>query len=340
MRRRSFLKAALGAPLVAAGCRGGKPRVVLYCAQDREFAEAVLADFTARTGIEVAPKFDTEADKSVGLVEELIREKGRPRCDVFWNNEVLGTIRLRRHDALQPYESPSAEPYPAWSKAPDRSWQAFAARARVMLVNRKLASENNRPKGLFDLTQPRWKGKAALARPFFGTTATHAVCLFAALGAEKAGQFFKDLIANDVQVVPGNKQSAQAVSRGEAAIGLTDTDDAIIEVEAGYAVDIIYPDSAKSALGTLFLPNTLALIRSGPNPDGGRKLIDYLLSAEIEGKLAANASRQIPLNPNVEAKLPASILRPEAVQTMTVDFEKAADVWDAAQTTLRKLFAR
>ena len=78
------------------GCQDDSKRVVLYCAQDKEFAEGVLGQFRDRTGLEAVPKFDTEADKSVSLVVELENEKERPRCDVFWNNEIVSTIRLRR----------------------------------------------------------------------------------------------------------------------------------------------------------------------------------------------------------------------------------------------------
>src|SRR5438874_11801534 len=108
MRRRDFLTASAGAvSALAAGCSSSSPRVVLYCAQDREFAESILADFTTRTGLAVDPKYDTEADKSVSLYEELRREKDRPRCDVHWNNEVLATIRLKVAGLLEPYDSPS-----------------------------------------------------------------------------------------------------------------------------------------------------------------------------------------------------------------------------------------
>jgi len=51
-----------------------------------------------------------------------------------------------------------------------------------ILVNTKLVSEADRPKGINDLTNPKWKGKIGLAKPLFGTTATHAACLFAAWG--------------------------------------------------------------------------------------------------------------------------------------------------------------
>ena len=80
--------------LFALGCGNAAPqRVVLYCAQDQEFADAVLADFNRETGLTVTPKFDTEADKSVSLVTELQHEAQRPRCDIHWNNEIVGTIR-------------------------------------------------------------------------------------------------------------------------------------------------------------------------------------------------------------------------------------------------------
>src|SRR5262245_11528271 len=86
---------------LGAGCGTSRPRVVLYCAQDQEFAEGVLGEFTQRSGTEVATKFDTEADKSVSLYRELVKEKDRPRCDVFWNNEILSTIRLQRQGLLE-----------------------------------------------------------------------------------------------------------------------------------------------------------------------------------------------------------------------------------------------
>src|SRR5215475_14385375 len=168
INRRRFLVTAGVVASAVAGCNSAPSRVVLYCAQDREFAESILAEFTARTGLAVAPKYDTEADKSVSLYEELRREKSRPRCDVHWNNEILATIRLRREGLLEPYDSPSAAPYPEWTRAPDQTWHAFASRARILLVSDKVPAAE-RPKSLLDLTQPRWRGRVAMAKPLFGT---------------------------------------------------------------------------------------------------------------------------------------------------------------------------
>src|SRR5262249_32669328 len=101
---RSGIVAIAGA-LILTGCQGSERRVVLYCAQDREFAEDILAEFTQQTKLAVAAKYDTENDKSVSLYFEITHEKDRPRCDVFWNNEILSTIRLQKQGLLVPYAS-------------------------------------------------------------------------------------------------------------------------------------------------------------------------------------------------------------------------------------------
>ena len=332
-----------------AGCTHSEPRVVLYSAQDQEFAEKILPDFTRDTGFRVDTKYDTEATKSVNLYTELVNEKARPRCDVHWNNEILATIRLQRQGLYQPYDSPAASPYPASAKAADKTWYAFAARARIIIVNTELLpTEAERPKSLLDLADPRWKGKIAMAKPQFGTTATQAACLFEVLGAEKAKDFYKGLEKNQAQLVSGNKQVAEGVGAKQYAVGLTDTDDAMDEVDKGHPVAIIFPDRDGSKeyprLGTLFLPNTVAVVRDCPNPQGAHKLIDFLLSSKVEKELAESESHQIPLNPQVEASLPKEIERPDnaggTVKSMKVDFEKAADLWDEAQAFLREMFAR
>ena len=64
MRHLSFLPAII----LFLGCsRSPGPRVVVYSAQDQPFAEAIFADFTKKTSLEVAAKYDTEATKSVSL---------------------------------------------------------------------------------------------------------------------------------------------------------------------------------------------------------------------------------------------------------------------------------
>jgi iron(III) transport system substrate-binding protein len=349
MRNRCLLLlAGLVAVVAPVGCpKASSSRVVLYCAQDEEFARDLLETFRQRTGLEVAPKFDTEADKSVSLYLELVQEKDRPRCDVFWNNEILSTIRLQRQGLLEPYDSPSAKPYPPSCRPKDEklpTWHAFAARPRILIVNTKRVKEADRPRSILDLTKPEWKGRVAMAKPLYGTTATQAACLFAVLGKEKAEQFYLDLRKNLVGVAPGNRQVAALVGNGQALVGMTDPDDAFEEMhDHPDDVAIVFPDRDRpkdDPMGTLFIPNTVAIIKRSPNPEGARKAVDYLLSAEVETKLAEGPSSQVPLNPEVHATLRKEMETPQTVKAMDVDWDKAAELWDEVQTFLRKEFAQ
>lgn len=317
------------------GCSSGAAsRVVVYCAHDREFADEILKQFEKESGLKVDVLYDTEANKSVQLKDRLIREAKSPRCDVHWNNEILGTIDLHKKEVLQPYASPSAVPFPAEFKASDHSWTAFAARARVVLVNTDKVNREDFPKRLWDLTDPAWKNKIAMAKPLFGTTATQAACLFQAWGPDKATDFYRKLHTNGVELVAGNKQVAVGIGIGQHAVGLTDTDDAVAEIEAGKPVAMLFLDE-----DTLFIPNTVALIKGSPNPAGAKKLIDFLLSAEVERKLALSESRQIPLNPEVKLDAIKHIKTPRDVKALAVDFAKAAENWRTSQEFLVKEFA-
>ena len=62
--------------------------VVVYSALDQEFAEPVLKAYAKSNGVRVLPKFDVESTKTVGLTNLIIAEAGRPRCDLFWNDDL------------------------------------------------------------------------------------------------------------------------------------------------------------------------------------------------------------------------------------------------------------
>jgi iron(III) transport system substrate-binding protein len=203
-------------------------------------------------------------------------------------------------------------------------------------VNTMLVTEGERPDSIYDLADAKWKGKTAIAKPLFGTTATHAACLFAALGNEKAKEFFQSLRENDVQILAGNKQVAEAVANGGAAFGLTDTDDALQMIEQGLPVTIIYPDQNEGGLGTLFIPNTVSIIKGCAHPEEARKLVDYLLSVEVEAALATGPAGQIPLNPKIDVE--TRVETPKTIRPMAVEFDAAAEKWDAAATYIANEF--
>ncbi len=280
--------------------------VVVYCAHDAVFAEEILRTFEERTGVKLAVKFDTEATKSLGLVELLLAEKDAPRCDVFWNNELLGTADLAERGVLAPYRSPNAERIPAQWRDPDARWTGFGARLRVNIINPerdRLAPGPNAATKIFtgddsDLS------RTAIAKPLYGTTLTHYTVLWHMWGGEKLRDWHRDTRARGLREVNGNGAVKDIVAQGICDYGLTDTDDYFAAKDRGAPV---FMTPVQIDGRAICIPNTVALVRGAAHESAARQLIDFLLSADTELALAKSKSRQIPLGPVDEFRLPAEV---------------------------------
>jgi iron(III) transport system substrate-binding protein len=301
--------------------------VVVYAALDREFSQPILRIYQRKAGVEVLPVYDAESTKSFGLAGRIIAEAPAPQCDLFWNNEPLNTLRLARKGLLEPMHPEGVEAIPPQYRDPDGLWFGLAARARILLINTDLLpDEADRPRSVRDLADPRWRGRIGLAKPLFGTTGTHAACLFAAWGEDEAKAFFRAVKANEAKVLSGNRQVAAEVASGRLAFGLTDTDDALAEIAAGSPVAIVYPDQDEGGLGTLFLPTTIARVKGAPHPEAAEALASFLLGGTVEAALAQGPSGQVPINPSVTVRPP--IETPGTIRAMAVDFGAAAALWE------------
>jgi iron(III) transport system substrate-binding protein len=332
--RRTFLQAsvaALAAARLGVGCRSHRREVVAYTSVDQPFSEPIFKSFESEATLSVRAVFDTEETKSTGVLNRIVAEGAHPQADVFWSGDPVRIFVLIKRGLVEPYTSPGAAAIPTTFRAADGSWTGFAARARVLLVNKTRVPPSEMPRSIRDLTAGRWKGQTAMANPLFGTTTMHAAALFAAWGDEQAKRFFEDLKANGAKVASSNGEVKRLVASGEIAFGLTDTDDAHEALEDHAPVDVVYPD--QDGMGTLLMPTAVVLLRGGPHPDNGRKLIDFLVSPEVEQRLA-QAAAHIPLRPDVAA--PPGVRRASDLRTMQVDYARVAEDMERIQPWLRQ----
>ncbi len=306
MRRRiPLVSLVLALAVVLCGCGKG-PDLTVYCSLDQEFAEGLMKRFEQESGLSVRVEYDTEANKNVGLASRIREETNRPRCDVFWSNEFAQMVSLANDGFLASYDSPSAAEIPAGFRDPERRWTGFAARARVFIVNTELARPSE-IRSMWDLFDPRWNGKVAMARPLAGTTPTHFAALYPVLGEAEARRYVETAARlgaeGKLEIATGNAHVMRLVREGQCAFGWTDTDDYNVAREGGYPVAVVYPD--QETVGTLLIPNTIGILAQAPKPENARRFVDWALRPEIEAELAASRSAQIPVR--------AGVTRPEHV---------------------------
>ena len=328
MLPRALRIAVLALPLILPGCLNttNGPQVVVYTSVDPQSAGPLLDRFTATTGIAVVAVPGATSPTALDPLEQILREQDRPRADVLWNHEILHTLRLEKLGLLAPFESVLGQEFPAEYRSPTGHWYGLAARARVLLVNTDRVHDTERPTTIEDLVDPRRRRRGGLARPLRGTTATHVACLFVAWGDERAARYL-DAVKDNARLLADNEQVAAAVAAGELDFGLTDSDQAMRQVELGRPVEIVYPDQQPSELGTLFIPSTVAILRNAPHPEAARQLLEYLVSPEVETALAIGPGKQVPLRASLDSKSQVETPRSHHLRAMQADFPSAAEKW-------------
>jgi len=310
--------------LLKAPTTGPQKQVILYCAQDQVFAEPILAEFTKRTGITVKPVFDSEAVKTVGLANRLLAERDHPVCDLFWGNEEFRTRQLAAAGVFHA----------------TNGWTAFGQRSRRLVVrqdkltevfsNQFSVSQSPRPLNtgslntdyfsLAALTNAAFRGRISLAFPLFGTTATHFLALRQHWGESNWLVWCRALAANQPFIEEGNSHVVRRVGRGEAWIGLTDSDDISAFQREGLPIAAlpVMPES-------LLIPNTLGLVAK-PNPKpAAQRLFDYLRSPATYAPLIAAGALEPETGPGA---------------TLQPDWEAMLRDLDRATEQLKEIFRR
>jgi iron(III) transport system substrate-binding protein len=241
-------------------------QVIAYCAQDQGYAEPIFEDFQKETGIRVKAVYDNEAVKTVALANRLLAERGHPQCDIFWGNEEMRARQLASQNIFRA----------------SNGWAAFGFRSRRIVINTNHVSPAAAPRSLTDLTNETWRGKVALAYPQFGSAATHFHALRQAWGGVAWQTWCRALAANKALLLDGNSMVVKMVGRGDAWVGLTDSDDIADGRREGLPIQAL-----AMSLDTLLIPNTVAVVRDSPHPQAAQELYAYLQRPEVVQRLVA-----------------------------------------------------
>ncbi len=289
-----------------------EPDLVLYCGVDQDQSRLTIKYFENESGLKVDFHGESEAFRSIGLPQKLLRERDNPRADVYWSNEIMHMAHLADLGLFATLPADVVEAFPEQWRDPDAQFIQFGARARVLLVNTELLTPEQYPTSVQDLYDPKWKAMGlhtCMAAPLTGTTYTHAVALLTE--DEAAGKAFFDRCAEAMnsglmKVVASNGRVMRAVSDAEqkVAFGLTDTDDAWIAIKRGDPVVVVYPDQAPEQPGTVIIPNTAAILKGAKRASAADRFMRWLASEPVETMLAESASAQMPVRATVEYDAP------------------------------------
>lgn len=263
-------------------------------------------------------------------LSQLLAERNNPVADFVYYGVSFG-IQAKEQGVTAPYKPAKWDEIPAGLKDSEGHWVTIHSGTLGLFVNKQALGGKPVPTSWADLLKPEYKGMVGYLDPtsaFVGYVG--AVALNKALGGDfddfsPAIEFFKKLQANS-PIVPKQTSYARVVS-GEIPI-LFDYD--FNAYRAKYKdeapVEFVIP-----AEGTIQVPYVVSLVKSGPNPENGKKVLDYVLSDEGQ-KIWANAFlmpvRASAMSEEAKSKfLPAS----DYARAGTVDYGRMAEAQKAFQ---------
>jgi len=301
-------------------------RLVIYSGRKEKAIKPVVDAFTKQTGIAV----DLKTGKTSGLANEIRMEQARPRGDLFIATEGGIMEGLAQEGLLDPYQSAATKIVSHDFKSATGAWTGISGRARVILYNTTLVTDKDVPRSILDLTDPKWKGKLAIAGTRERTTLAWASTLVALKGEAFTQRYFAGLEANRIAILADNTEVWQGVGRGEFAIGLTNSPNYYLAKNMGLPISVVYPDQKTGGLGTPINPNAAAIIKGAANPAAARAFIDFLLSREGQGILVGQ-DYEMPLIPGVAT---GEVLPVTAITRPSVSAQRLAELAEPTLTLL------
>jgi iron(III) transport system substrate-binding protein len=210
-------------------------------------------------------------------------ESAAPAADVIWS--ISGSSLTELAALLEPYTPPEFDKIdPQFVKSP--AWTPYTAVVYVLAVNTDLQPLDSAPKTWAELADPKWKDQIASARADGSGSAMQQLQTVLTIYGDKGWDEYKKIAANFV-FTDSSGAVPRFVADGETAMGLTLEDNALEYVQGGAPISIVHLTD-----GTAATPDGVALVKGGPNPDGGKKFIDWAMSKSTQEKLAMDIGRR------------------------------------------------
>lgn len=275
LTRRDFALALAAAGLGTSASAQAARAVCYNCPPEWADWGGMLRLLNQRHGILVPP----DNKNSGQALAAMIAERAKPVADVCYLGGQVGPA-AKAAGVIELYQPQRFAQIPAGLKDADGSWFAIHSGTLGFFVNTQALRGKPVPRSWADLLKPDYKGLVGYLNP--ASAAVGQVGVIAAnlaLGGsyenlEPGIRFFKQLQAN-APIVPTQTAYARVLS-GEIPI-LLDYDFNAYRAQ--------YADQAPTAFvipqeGTQQLPYVMALVRNSPNPENGKKLLDFVLSDE------------------------------------------------------------
>ncbi|MBL4916836.1 ABC transporter substrate-binding protein [Szabonella alba] len=316
-RKATVLAGAMVLGLAAPVSAQDKGQVNVVCVL-AEWCDAMRAPFEAATGY----RMEFLNLRSNEALVRIRAESSNPTFDAYFAGTGDPHFVAAREGLTEYHDSPlKSELLPDLVSAVDGAYLPIYANPIAFAVNPQVLEQAGAPMPASwrDLANPAYKGLMGMADPNSSGTAYVVIATLVQLfGEEEAFDLLAAMHQNMASYTRSGSGALGPVGQGELGIGVIFMSSIVREIQNGFPIEIVLPEE-----GTGYEISGVSLVKNGPNPEGGRAFIDYVLSKEAQdlGEPTGNPQPKA----NMNATLPEGAPEMSKVNIIDYDFVTYGD---------------
>lgn len=251
--------------------------VVLYSGRSKSLVDPLLSQFEKDTGIEVTVRYGNTSE----LVLAIEEEGDRSPADVIWAQDAGAMGALNEAGRLTPLPESMLKHIPPIFRNGSGTWVATSGRARTLAYSPERVSEDKLPASVFDLTQPKWKGRIGWA-PANGSFQAFVTAMRAVHGEAKTKAWLEGVKANEAKSYPKNTPIIEAIAAGEIDLGLPNHYYLLRFKAADNKFPVAQTFFEAGDVGNMLNTSGVGVLKTAQHPDTAQRLIEYLISEKAQ----------------------------------------------------------
>ena len=197
---------------------------------------------------------------------------------------------------------------PQWARSGEGRWVGITGRARAVVYGTDSLTEADLSGDLWGFTKPEWKGRVGRA-PTNGSFQAMVTALRMGWGEDRAEEWLRAMLNNDVKIYPKNTPQVAAAAAGEIDVGLVNHYYRYrFLAEEGEDFPARNAHLRGGCPGSIVLVYGAGILKTADNPQNAEAFIRFLLSSVGQQYFAGQTFKY----PMVEGVRPSVLLTPLA----------------------------
>ena len=267
--------------------------IVVYSGRGESMVGELFQQLEKELGVDIEVQYGSTSE----MVTRLLTEGNQSPADIIFAQDSGHLGALSNAGALEKLPTAILEQVDARFRDDDGTWVGTSGRLRVLVYDSTKITDDELPKSLKELADPKWKGKLGWA-PSNGSFQAHVSALRHLWGEKETKEWLQGVQRNTPKRYPKNSPQVKAANEGTLLIGWVNhyyLHSKLKNSTDRKAKNYSFPSTDA---GNIMMIAGVGVRADSENKDAAYKVINALISQKGQSHFTIN-NYEYPTRPNV-----------------------------------------